>query len=290
MYWITLSLAAALLQASRNTVMKRLGHELDEYINVLGRFFFLLPFAGVAVLINGVPEVHPDFYWACVFFGLSQTAATLCLSKALLYGDISVVIPLWRTSLIWLVVVSYFTLGEAPSAAGLAGIGVTLIGVYVLNISRARISPWEPIRVLFTDRGQRFALLSALMYAPSVVTFKWAIVNSSVSFATFWTYVAATLCVLPFALKNSRQHFSKIPRLWKSFLSLGLFAALTNFTQGEAYRIQLSSYVEAVKQTEILFALLIGYVLFGERERMREISIGAAVILAGVVVLVLFVK
>ncbi len=289
MYWISLSLAAALLQASRNAMMKRLGHELDEYINVFGRFFFLLPFAGVAVLLTGVPEVRPDYYWACFLFGFSQTAATLCLSKALLYGNISVVIPLWRTSLIWLVLVSFFTLGEVPTAVGLAGIGVTLAGVYVLNISRARISPWEPIRVLFTDRGQRFALLSAVMYAPSVVTFKWAIVNSSVPFATLGTYVAATLCVLPFALKNSRQHFAQIPRLWKSFVSLGLFAALTNFTQGEAYRVQLSSYVEAIKQTEILFALLIGYVLFGERERIREISAGAAIILAGVVFLVLFV-
>ena len=42
MDWITLSLAAGLFQATRNAVMKRLGHELDEYINVFGRFLFLL--------------------------------------------------------------------------------------------------------------------------------------------------------------------------------------------------------------------------------------------------------
>ena len=34
----------ALCQVLRNTVMKRLGHSLDEYINVWGRFTFLLPF------------------------------------------------------------------------------------------------------------------------------------------------------------------------------------------------------------------------------------------------------
>ena len=91
-----------------------------------------------------MPEIQPGFYLACILFGFSQTAATLFLSKALHIGNISMVVPLWRTSLIWLVVVSFFTLGETPSAMGLAGIGVTLAGVYVLNISRAKISPWEP--------------------------------------------------------------------------------------------------------------------------------------------------
>ena len=40
--WILLSLAAALFQVLRNTVMKRLGHSLDEYINVWGRFMTVL--------------------------------------------------------------------------------------------------------------------------------------------------------------------------------------------------------------------------------------------------------
>ena len=46
-----------------------------------------------------------------------------------------------------------------------------------------------------------------------------------------------------------------MPRYWKSFVSFGLFAALTTVSQGTAYLLTLSSYVEAVKQVEILFAL-----------------------------------
>jgi uncharacterized membrane protein len=47
----------------------------------------------------------------------------------------------------------------------------------------------------------------------------------------------------------------------------------------------LSSYVEAVKQVEILFAMAIGVLAFGERQRVREIAPGALVMLAGVVLL-----
>ncbi|HUG37670.1 MAG TPA: hypothetical protein VML54_12005 [Candidatus Limnocylindrales bacterium] len=47
----------------------------------------------------------------------------------------------------------------------------------------------------------------------------------------------------------------------------------------------LSSYVEAVKQVEILFALSIGSLAFGERQWVREIAPGACVMLAGMVLL-----
>ncbi|MBI4560790.1 MAG: hypothetical protein HY724_02005, partial [Candidatus Rokubacteria bacterium] len=43
--------------------------------------------------------------------------------------------------------------------------------------------------------------------------------------------------------------------------------------------------VEAVKQVEILFALGIGVLAFGERERVRAILPGALVMLAGMVLL-----
>jgi hypothetical protein len=46
-------------------------------------------------------------------------------------------------------------------------------GVYLLNLSRARIAWWAPLAVLFTDRGLRYTLLAALFFAPSVVTIKW---------------------------------------------------------------------------------------------------------------------
>ena len=48
---------------------------------------------------------------------------------------------------------------------------------------------------------------------------------------------------------------------------------------------RLDVYVEAVKQVEILFALAIGTLLCGEKQKVREIAPGALVMLAGVVLL-----
>src|SRR5438034_67416 len=168
--WVALALAAALFQVLRNTVMKRLGHALDEYINVWGRFTFLLPWALVTAAVTGWPTLKSGFYAWCLAFG---------------------------------------------------------------------------------------------------------------------TYLAASLIMTPVALTTSARHFPAVPRYWKEFVALGLFAALTTLSQGKAYTLTLSSYVEAVKQIEILFAMGVGVLFFGEAEHVRESALGALVMLAGMVLLAL---
>ena len=283
--WVLLALVAALCQVLRNTVMKRLGHSLDEYINVWGRFTFLLPFAAMFVLGNGVPEIKPGFWPACACFAVSQTISTMALSKALKLAEISMVTALWKVSLLILVVLGYFTLREQPTPLGIAGILISMAGVYLLNVNRAHIAWWAPFAVLFTDRGLRYTLLAALFYAPSVVTIKWAMQCSDQYMGTLGGYLAASLLVTPIVLRTSARHFAEIPRYWKAFVSFGLFAALTTVSQGTAYLMTLSSYVEAVKQVEILFAMGIGAVLFHEKQKVRDIAPGAVVMLIGVVLL-----
>jgi drug/metabolite transporter (DMT)-like permease len=284
--WLLLSLAAALFQVLRNTTMKRLGHALDEYINVWGRFTFLLPFAFVACMLGGWPEIKPGFYLWCVAFGICQTLSTLALSKALKLSQISLVTALWKVSLLILLGMGV-TIGERPSALGVAGVLLSASGVYLLNVRSARVSPLAPLRVLFTDRGQRYTLLAAVLYAPSVITIKQAILASNTAVGTFGTYLAASLVVTPLALTTSARHFRAVPRYWKEFVALGLFAALTTLSQGKAYTLTLSSYVEAVKQVEILFAMGIGVLAFGEGQKVRESALGAVVMLLGMVLLAL---
>jgi len=288
--WFVLALASALFQVLRNMTMKQLGHRLDEYINVWGRFTFLLPFTvviawGFVWRVSGIPAIRPGFVTACLAFGLCQAIATLALSKALKLGEISVVTALWKVSLIVLLVMGYFTLRERPSLLGLAGVLLSTAGVYLLNVRRARLSPLAPLAALVIDPGLRWTLVAAFFYAPSVLTIKQAALLSDPFTASLGCYLAASLVVTPLVLVTSRRHFRQVPAHWKAFVGLGLFAALTTVCQAIAYTMTLSSYVEAVKQIEILFALAIGAVVFGERQRVREISLGAGVMLAGMVLL-----
>jgi len=285
--WLGLALAAALFQVLRNTAMKRLGHALDEYINVWGRFTFLLPFALVTCWLTGWPTLKPGFYAWCLIFGVCQTLSTLALSKALKLAEISLVTALWKVSLLILLGMAWLTIGETPNVLGLVGVLLSAAGVYLLNIARAHVSPWEPLRILVTDRGQRYTLLAAFFYAPSVITLKQAILASNTAAGTLGAYLAASLVVTPLALTTSSHHFGSIGQYWKEFVALGLFAALTTMSQGKAYTLTLSSYVEAAKQVEILFAMAVGIAWFGEAQRVRESALGAIVMLLGMVLLAL---
>src|SRR3989441_4477351 len=169
--WLTLALAAALFQVLRNTVMKRLGHALDEYINVWGRFTFLLPFALVACVLSGWPELKPGFFAWCLAFGVCQTLSTLALSKALKLSAISIVTALWKVSLLILLGMGV-TIGERPSALGVAGVLLSATGGYLLNVSSARVSLWAPLPVLFTGPGPRDQPPAGLSLAPSGDTTK----------------------------------------------------------------------------------------------------------------------
>jgi drug/metabolite transporter (DMT)-like permease len=283
--WFGLALLSALFQVLRNMSMKHLGHALDDTINVWGRFTFILPFVAMFVLWHGIPPLLPGFWVYVVLFGVSQTIATLSLSKALKLSDISIVTALWKISLIILVIFAYVTLDERPSPLGLAGILISLAGVYLLNVQKSRLSIWAPLRELFIDRGLRYTLLAALFYAPSVVLIKQLIMHSDPYFANLMAYLAASLVVLPLTLRRSAPHFAQIPRHWLTFASMGFFACLSSVCQSIAYQLTLTTYVEAVKQAEILCALAIGTLVFHEHARVRVILPGSLTMLVGLALL-----
>src|SRR5438105_15645732 len=135
--------------------MKRLGHVVGGHTNVGGRFTFLLPWALVAGVVVGVPAIEPAFYGWCLAFGVTQTLATLALSKALKLSDISLVTALWKVSPLILLGMAWVTIGERPNAVGVAGVLVSALGVYLLHIRRARVSPWPPPVVLVSDPRPR---------------------------------------------------------------------------------------------------------------------------------------
>ena len=107
------------------------------------------------------------------------------------------------------------------------------------------------------------------------------------SFAVFMGYLFCSALITPWAVYRSARHFREIGRYWLSFVGLGAFAAISTQLGTTAYTLTVSAYVEAVKQVEILIALVIGYVAFGEGARIRSIWLGCAVMLVGIVILTL---
>jgi uncharacterized membrane protein len=285
--WFVFALLSALFQVLRNMVMKRLGHQLDETINVWGRFTFILPFAAIGVFVQGMPELKAGVWLYCLLFAIAQIAGTQFLAMALHVAEISLVTALWKLSVILLVVWGVLALNERPSTLGVIGVLVSVVGMYLLNVERARVSLWAPLVALVRDPGQRYTLASAFFFAPSVVFIKKLALVSSPTFAVFSGYVVCSALITPFAIYRSGRHFRQIGKHWWSFVALGAFAAVSTWFGTTAYTMTVSSYVEAVKQLELVMALVIGWLVFGEGARVKLIWKGCVVMLIGLVLVVL---
>jgi drug/metabolite transporter (DMT)-like permease len=266
--------------------MKNLGHSLDEYISVWGRFFFLLPLALVASWMVGFPTTGP-YYWTYSFLAAaSQVVSTLLLSKAFKYGQISVVVAIWKLQVVLLAVLGVLFLKETITPTGVAGILVSLFGVYLLNISRARLSLAEPILLLIRERGMRYAVLAAVTLAPTVLLFKKTALLSDAYFSTLTNYAFASLLTFPLVLKNSSRHLTVLPRYLGRFFAMGCFAATSTVLGNLGYLRSAAAYVEAIKQIEIPATLAAGVLFFNERERVQAIWSGCLILILGLLILI----
>ncbi len=284
--WLLLSILAAFAQASRNLFMKDLGHKLDEYINVWGRFTFLLPFTFLINWYVGFPEIQPGFWLNSLAAASSVTIATLLLSKAFKYGHISEATAIWKIGIVIFLILGVIFLDEQPSLLGIIGIFIVLIGVYLLNISKAHVSWFQPIKLLFTDRGMRYALLAAITVAPAMMFFKTTSQLSNGYFSGMVNYALASVMMFPLVLKESRQHFKIIPQHLGAFLGMGLAAAVTTIASNIAYVQTVGAYVEGIKQIEIIFVFIFGALFFQEAQRIKEIWLGSSVIVGGMLLII----
>jgi drug/metabolite transporter (DMT)-like permease len=197
------------------------------------------------------------------------------------------VTALWKLSVILLVIWGVLALNETPSTLGVVGVLVSVVGMYLLNVERARVSFWAPLIALVRDPGQRYTLASAFFFAPSVVFIKKLALVSSPTFAVFSGYVFCAALITPFAIYRSGRHFRQIGNHWWSFVALGAFAAVSTWFGTTAYTMTVSSYVEAVKQLELVMALVIGWLVFGEGAKVKLIWKGCVVMLIGLVLVLL---
>ena len=279
-------MASALAQVGRNAVMKDLGHSLDEYISVWGRFTFLLPFALAASLAVGFPRVGPEYWFFSLLAGVAQVVSTVLLSKAFKYGEISVTVTIWKLQVVVVAVFGVIFLKEDITLTGFAGILVSLFGIYLLNVQRSRLSLVEPLLILLREKGMRYALLAGITVAPTILLFKKTAQISDPYFSTLTNYIFASILILPLVIRKSAKQMALVPRYLNRFLAMGIFAAAATILGNFGYIRSAAAYVEAVKQVEIPVTLAVGVLFFGERERVEAIWPGCAILLAGILILI----
>jgi len=287
---VSLVLASALLHALWNAYTK----QSESPLAYLGWVHVLTCVAALALLpLVELGEVPTRVWIALGAAGCIHTAYMIFLSLAYERGDLAVVYPIARSAPALMPLLAIPLLGERLSWAGAAGILVVVAGFWAIQTGGRRLG-W---RVLGAP-GTGFAyltLLATLGYSlvdkTAMVQFGNAPWTSPVPIAVFY-YLALTppilLLYLPYALW--RTPVSTWRRVWAADagrILIGTVAAFVSYALIlEALRTAAVSYVTAVRQTSVLFALVLGFVVLRERPgRVR--ALGALATVAGVIVIVL---
>jgi drug/metabolite transporter (DMT)-like permease len=252
-------------------------------------------FLGIAVLLLGcdLREIPAPLWRVLAATGVAHALYLYWMGRAYERGELTVVYPIVRSTPALLPFLAVAWLGETVSPGGAVGIAITVVGVWLVH------TQGDLRRKAFVTPGAGFAYLSLLATVAYSLLDKRAMAifepapwsgplpRSIVYF--FLIAIAHGVVFLPLALR-------RIPRgTWRTLradewgtaflatlISLGSYGLIL-----EAYRRAPASYVVAVRQVSVLFAVGIAAAFLRERPSRPRI-LGAAATVAGVALIALF--
>jgi drug/metabolite transporter (DMT)-like permease len=293
--WSLLAVGTAIFYALNGAWSARVSRRIGALLGAWTLFLFALPFVGAVLAVRGIPEVSLAFWPAWGVNVVVNVAAWYLFFAALRTGELGITYPLLALTPVFVVPVEWILLRATPTAEGFLGIGLVVLGVYLLNVRAARDGLLAPLVAIAKDRSARSALAVAMLWSVGGTLDRVAVLQSSPAFYGFMLSAGLTALFFPFVLRREKRGAAagrNGPGARLADCGLGvlllhgfLFAAMLTL-QMEALTLQLASYVLSIKRTGALLAVVIGYVAYRERGLGARL-LGTAVTITGAAILVL---
>jgi drug/metabolite transporter (DMT)-like permease len=266
-------LLAALLHAGWNAVVK-LG--LDRFSSML---VMALMQSGIALLLAPFFAPPARDAWPWLLLGsLLHTGYKLFLVRAYSHGDLSEVYPVSRgTAPLIVAAAGLLWLGEGMSWLRLAAIAAIAAGILLMAGGDKATAGERNLRALGWALGTA-CFTAAYTLADGV----GARLAQSVSGFAVWLFVLDGLSMLAVgALTRGSAMLGSIAQAWRPGLAAGAMSLGSYWIAIWAFTEAPLALVAALRETSILFALLIGFFLLGERVSARR-WFAAGLIVAGI--------
>lgn len=290
MHWLALSLICAFALASSDAAAKywmRSAGAREMVVVRLGLSGLLLtPW----VLTFELPPLPPPFWgWLAVLMPL-ELIAMLLYMRAIRDHPLALTVPYLAFTPVLVVITGWIVLGETVSGIGLLGILLVVAGSWLLNFEQSsRLTPaalLAPLRAIVVNRGSRLMLITATIYALTSVGGKAAMAwMPPAQFGAFYFALLGALTLVMVAItKPSALRVNRYGGL--AILVVAVSMAIMVVTHFMALAQVEAAYMIAVKRSSLLFGMLYGALLFGERHLGRHLLAGALMI-GGVVAIAL---
>lgn len=282
MDWFALTLLSAVSLAAADAFTKRFFSDCHGWDLVVVRFgapgIMLLPL----VLAYPIPDVPPVFWaWMTLLVPLELAAMWLYM-LAIRDSPLYLTLPYLAFTLVFNVLTGYLVLGETVTRQGFAGVSLVVLGAYLLNLDHVRrgtVAGWlAPLRAIVHERGSRLMLVAALIYSVTSVLGKYVMQYATpLSFGPFYFAVIGCVAVAG-ALLWRPAGLTALARRPAPLLLVGVMMSLMVVTHFIAIARVEVAYFITVKRSSLLFAILFGALLFGERHLARHFVAGSMMV------------
>ena len=286
MLWLTLALATAVSVATGDALTKKFFGRFSALEMAVAVSLYSLPFLLICFPFISIPKLDSVFWWVVVILVPLDTFAFYLYMKAIKVSPLSLSIPFLSFTPVFMILTGFLVLDEVPSGFGIVGIGLVVIGSYMLHAGELRHGYLAPVRAIFKEPGSVLMLIVAVMYSLMAVLGKKAIQHSSpLFFGVFFLAALNLVTLISFPLFGKIQ-WGTLLRMRTKGLWVGLMLYLHVVFHALAISMVKAVYMISVKRMSILFSVLYGWLLFKESD-IHSRMLGAILMFLGVVCITL---
>ena len=297
--WIIAAIFAAACQTARSAFQKNMITRLGDYGAAYIRFCYALPFTSIIWLVwvnipgNSIPTLSFYSIILCFLGSIFQILFTYVLMKVFSHKSFAAGIAFSKTEVILIAFLEVIILNVFFSFPLMIGITLGVLSVLFLSYARKAKSILETIKLLLnsvSSLGTLIGLLSGLLLAASVVTFRMSIISidgpllDRSLFISFIAIIFQTILVGLYLLLFKKDQLFAVIKFWRPSLPAGLCGTGATFGWFVAFGLTTAAEVRAVGQVELIFSILISIIFFREKIRKTELF---GIILLGISILII---
>lgn len=294
--WIFYSFLTASLETVRDLLGKKTAQQTDEYVTAFGLQFFAALLLGLITIVvaftTGLPAIKPVFWWALCGAIITVPVGNILYMRAVKLSPISLVVPMLAFNPLFTALVSLFFHQSLPSTWGWIGVVVVGIGLYILRLDKAVLKQGllTPLSRVTRDPGAVAMLGVALVWSVGANLSKAMVVNASPLISAASTAIVGSVMLWLIISVRHKFHLSKLVAQVRRNLSqlsiLGFAIALSNLAMSAAMSTGVTSYVIAIKRSNMVLSSLASRLFFQEKLTWIKI-LGILLMFTGLVMMIL---
>lgn len=284
MIWFFLSLITAISIAVRDVSIKTYKDLAPREIAIL-ELFWALPFFFLGYLLIETPPVDHIFWWTFILSIPINILAYVLYLYAIKISPISLSVPFLAFTPAFMILTGFFILDETINMWGGMGIGLIILGGYVLHFKKNQTNIWAPFSAFVREKGSWFMFIVAVLFAFAAVIGKKAILHSSPLFFSYSFFLVFNVTLLAGLLLVGNNDWRKILHHTPRGIWLGSLLMIHISFHALAIAISTAVYMVAVKRSSILFSVLLSWFILKEAD-IRYRGPGALLMFTGMLFII----